>query len=227
MANRFLDFLDSLPDVDTDTIGMDHRLDKLEATQRERDEELRQNAVLAPDYQMHIQNLTRRIDRLELTVETLVEVLLIKGMVDHKELEVLMNQVDLRDGVENGRVNPERRNSHVCPACAKYANPERAACVYCGCETAPVKPTKEVATITCVTCKEQVPETQAYFTGRRAGVRPLLHALTVHTRSTCPPFQMSTRRLQRSRRVFRVPRPVPHRHRRHLHGRHRASIPRA
>jgi hypothetical protein len=77
--------------------------------------------------------LLHRIDRLELVCESLLHVILDKGLVSRAELGQMMARVDLRDGVEDNRARTgePRSDTPTCPACDLPINPKRDACVYC------------------------------------------------------------------------------------------------
>ena len=115
-----------------------------------------------------------KIERLELLVKTLAELLLAKGVVTKTEISVMMTQVDLEDGVEDGRLRPRvKRNAPKCRHCRRHINPKRTSCVYCGEAIAgdgdPYRdghePAKPVRTAKCTRCDETVPEDDTYFTG--------------------------------------------------------------
>ncbi len=115
-----------------------------------------------------VKALRERTARLELLCESLVELVVIKGLVSREELGVLVAQVDLRDGVEDGALDPDRPRLHapLCTSCQRPVNPRRPACVYCGAaiekSEAPTKrPTKLV---TCGGCQQQVDQRETNFT---------------------------------------------------------------
>lgn len=112
--------------------------------------------------------------RLELMVKALSELLVAKAVISRAELSVMLRQVDLEDGVEDGRLRQRaKRNAPKCGHCHRHINPKRTHCVYCG-ETLAgdgdpyrdgVQPKKPVRTTTCVRCEKTVPEEDTYFTG--------------------------------------------------------------
>jgi len=112
--------------------------------------------------------LAARVDRLELVCETLLELVLLRKVVNREELEVLMAQVDLRDGVEDGGLNHDRPRSVApsCTACERPINPKRAACVYCGAKIVAdaVAPKRAVRLVACGKCGEQVDPRTTNFT---------------------------------------------------------------
>jgi len=117
-----------------------------------------------PDHTTTIIRLQGRVQRLELVVETLVEAMVIKEVATREQLDVLMAQVDLRDGLENGALNSERRDAPTCGTCGRYVNPQREACVYCG--AAVMRPEKKVAPVRlvrCAACGDEIAERESFF----------------------------------------------------------------
>lgn len=112
--------------------------------------------------------LLQRVERLELINRALVELIVAKGLVTADELSVMTQQVDLLDGVEDGRISAEvHARAPTCGACGRYVNPARAACVYCGEAVAEaVKPRRPARAVTCAMCAASVPERSTYFTSR-------------------------------------------------------------
>lgn len=131
---------------------------------------LKQQLTAAPS-QAQTQAQAARIDQLELLCAALVELLVAKGVTNPAELRVLMQQVDLADGVEDGRksVSP-REASPRCACCQRFLNPAREACVYCGTPMARAVPPppapKPRPMVECVACRRVVTEGDSYFTGR-------------------------------------------------------------
>lgn len=115
--------------------------------------------------------LQARVDRLELVCEALLHLLLKRGLCSRQELAVLMTQIDLRDGVEDGVVQGDspRRGAPLCRTCELPINPERDACVYCDTpivkDVAAPPPTRAVRMVTCSRCAAEVEEERTYFTG--------------------------------------------------------------
>lgn len=118
-----------------------------------------------------VQAVAARVDQLELLCSALVELLVAKGVTTSAELRVLMQQVDLSDGVEDGRVSKNaREQSPRCACCQRFLNPAREACVYCGTPMAQAVPQppapKPRPEVTCTECRRTVPESDTYFSGR-------------------------------------------------------------
>jgi len=124
------------------------------------------NAVRRADD--HAVALGRRIDRLELLCEGLIEVLKNRGGLTADELTLAITRVDLRDGVEDGRLDPTAHaQAPTCPACSRPVNPRRKACVFCSAELPAemtAKPAKKaVRRVKCVSCLTPTPESEVFF----------------------------------------------------------------
>lgn len=115
--------------------------------------------------------LKARVDRLELVCEALLHVVLKRGLCQRDELAVLMAQIDLRDGVEDGalRGDAPRSGAPLCRTCELPLNPARDACIYCDApivkDVAAPPPKRHVRMVTCARCKGEVEEHRTYFTG--------------------------------------------------------------
>lgn len=140
-------------------------------SQRQDINALRLMAENQPDYGPQVKRLAHRLDRMELLCQTLYEFLIAKELSNEEELGILMAQIDLRDGVEDGALRQTRRDAPKCAQCGRPINPNRSQCVYCW---APIddhsqksEPPKRFAT--CGACDTEVPETETYFTD--AGLR--------------------------------------------------------
>lgn len=112
-----------------------------------------------------IRRLARRVEKLELMNRTLLEVLLAKKLCSRDDLEVMMQQIDLLDGVEDGRISADvHAKAPTCGTCGRFVNPQRTACVYCD---TPVKQTAQKRppqrTVTCSSCATTVLESSTYF----------------------------------------------------------------
>ena len=76
--------------------------------------------------------LRGKVARLELTVEALLEILWVRGLVTREEVSLAIQRIDLADGVEDGRVGPDRSAAAPrCPHCGRPINPLRSHCVFC------------------------------------------------------------------------------------------------
>lgn len=112
-----------------------------------------------------IAQLRDRVDRLELTVKTLMELMYRKGVASQAEISVLMQQIDLLDGVEDGKMSTRvHAEAPTCGHCHRYINPRRRHCVYCHNPVeAPVKVKPQPRMVDCSRCSNAVPERQTYF----------------------------------------------------------------
>ena len=116
-----------------------------------------------------VRDLLARTDKLELVSRALVDLLLTKGLLTETELEVMMQQVDLLDGVEDGKLSPTiKQGAPTCSACGKFLNPRRPACIYCG--TVPTEEIKAAPpppkTVSCAACTKVVPQQATYYSSR-------------------------------------------------------------
>ena len=145
----------------TPDVRQDRRLRRLSA-------EAADTAITAESNARATRSLQERTDRLELICETLLELVLTRGVVTREELGVLFAQVDLRDGVEDGGLHPDRprRQVPLCSACERPVNPKRSACVYCGAKVVKgsAPPKRAARLVTCGACKQEVDERESNFT---------------------------------------------------------------
>ncbi len=120
-----------------------------------------------PDVWNTIQRMNTRLGRLELLCETLMEVIVVKNLASEAEISVLMQQIDLEDGVEDGAHHAEVRGAAPrCRQCDKFINPARSNCVYCDApiKGAAIKRRPPPKLVHCVGCAQSVPESSTYFT---------------------------------------------------------------
>jgi hypothetical protein len=73
--------------------------------------------------------LQSQIDGLLLATQAMWELLRDKTGLSEEDLRQRMEEIDLRDGVRDGRIGPAKVN---CPACNRINNDRRTHCVYCG-----------------------------------------------------------------------------------------------
>jgi hypothetical protein len=110
-----------------------------------------------------------QVNRLELTVRALCEILVQRGLTTPEQLATLMQQIDLLDGREDDVVaDAAHHGAPRCVACDRYINPERERCVYCDAEIprpAPAEPPPP-RVVACGGCKREVPEARSNFTAR-------------------------------------------------------------
>lgn len=117
-----------------------------------------------------LQAAQERADRLELVLEALVQLLETKGSLGREELEIMVQRVDLADGVEDGRIGPDKTAvAPKCPLCGRPLNPNRGACVYCGQEVTAQDlelmgaQAPDVRYTRCVRCYQKVAQHETYF----------------------------------------------------------------
>ena len=82
------------------------------------------------DRQQHqIHDLERQVERLNLVVIALCELITKSGVFSRETLQATVNEIDLRDGVKDGRIHVAPR---TCPQCQRPCHPRRTHCLYCG-----------------------------------------------------------------------------------------------
>lgn len=119
--------------------------------------------------------LERRVDRLELLCGALLEIIHKREIATPDEIAVVIAQIDLRDGLEDGAVaSTPRRSAPLCAACQRPVNPARETCVYCDAPIvqasgSPAKPARPPRMVTCTKCQKVIDERETYYTG--AGLR--------------------------------------------------------
>ena len=88
-----------------------------------------------------IEDLHARLDRLHLATSAMWELLCERTGLDEDDLLAKIQEVDLRDGRLDGRVD-EGVNAPPaqCPACSRVNNSRRTTCLYCGIELPPTSP---------------------------------------------------------------------------------------
>lgn len=76
-----------------------------------------------------VRRLESRADRLALVCQALWELLRERTDLTDSDLIKRVHEVDLRDGVADGRMTPM---PVVCPACQRQSTSKRDECLYCG-----------------------------------------------------------------------------------------------
>jgi len=142
-----------------------------EHKQREDIERIKEQMLDAPDPSEAIGPLVQRVDRLELLCKSLTELIVSKGLASREELSVVTQQLDLADGVEDGKIGSRvLKNGPRCSNCGRFVNPRRSSCVYCHAaveqQSAQAPPERLVA---CGGCGKEVAESASFYTG--AGLR--------------------------------------------------------
>lgn len=115
--------------------------------------------------------LARRVDRLELICSALLEVIHRRGLATPEEIAVVIAQIDLRDGSEDGAIQGAlRHNAQLCATCRHPVNPARSVCVYCEAPVTappaePEPPAPSPRMVACTKCQEVFEERDTFFSG--------------------------------------------------------------
>lgn len=137
-----------------------------EYKQRQDIERIRSQVENAPDPVRIVEPLMQRIDRLELLCKALTELVVSKGIATREELSVVTQQLDLADGVEDGKISARvRKQAPRCASCGRFVNPRREHCVYCHAvvlQNPTEKPPER--TVLCGGCGQEVPESHTFYT---------------------------------------------------------------
>jgi len=83
----------------------------------------------ASDAELGNMELGRRLEHLALACQALFEILSEKAGITHEELTKKMTEIDLRDGVQDGRMGPRVVQ---CPACGRTVSANKPTCMFCG-----------------------------------------------------------------------------------------------
>lgn len=132
-------------------------------------ERLKQEVSSIDDLGIYVRGLRERVDQLELLNKAMLELLLAKDVLSQDELSVMLQQIDLLDGIEDGKISPKvHARAPTCGSCGRYVNPRRSACVYCGTAlgTAPAEPPRPIRVVSCSVCEGSVPERDSYYSER-------------------------------------------------------------
>lgn len=87
----------------------------------------------ADHLKMKVVRLEATIERQALACQAMWELLQQHLPVGEKDLLKKMEQIDLRDGVADGRVTPQ---ASACTACGRTVHAKRKNCLYCGADVA-------------------------------------------------------------------------------------------
>ncbi len=82
----------------------------------------------APDLQAQVYELQSRLDRMALTMTAMWEVLTKETEITEEQLMEKINDLDIDDGVMDGKIDPEQR---VCKQCGKPIKRRQLRCGYC------------------------------------------------------------------------------------------------
>lgn len=84
---------------------------------------------LPAEAQAAIRDLEHHVARLSLMNQALWELVREKARLTDKDLEEKAREIDLRDGVEDGKVTDVALK---CPTCGRVSNSKHYKCLYCG-----------------------------------------------------------------------------------------------
>lgn len=76
-----------------------------------------------------VRQLQVRLDRLSMVCQAMWELLRDKAKLTDEDVIKQMQQIDLRDGVADGKMT---RQTLVCPECGRNVSSRREQCLYCG-----------------------------------------------------------------------------------------------
>ena len=76
-----------------------------------------------------IEELEIKVDRLTLVTQALWELLQAKAGLTESDLTALIEEIDLRDGVKDGKHTPTPKN---CVKCNRVVSVRTNMCLYCG-----------------------------------------------------------------------------------------------
>lgn len=89
-------------------------------------------AVAASDARVHeasLADVNSRLERLALVTQALSELLAERAHVSEADFVAKIDEIDMRDGVRDGRAGPTAR---ACPKCGRPSPGHRDRCLYCG-----------------------------------------------------------------------------------------------
>jgi ribosomal protein S27AE len=76
-----------------------------------------------------VRQLQVRVERLSMVCQAMWELLREKTKLTDEDIIKQMQKIDLRDGVEDGKMT---RQTLVCPECGRNVSSRREQCLYCG-----------------------------------------------------------------------------------------------
>ena len=80
-----------------------------------------------------LHDVNARLEKQDLLLQTLVRLLLEKGVIQRDELSRWVDYVDSLDGSVDGKLKSDRR-PRECPKCRRKNSPQARHCQYCGAE---------------------------------------------------------------------------------------------
>lgn len=87
------------------------------------------NDSVALQARQDVRELRHQVERLSLLNQALWEILREKAGLTDADLERKAHEIDLRDGVEDGKMGG---NALTCPTCGRVSNAKHYKCLYCG-----------------------------------------------------------------------------------------------
>ncbi|NUM55528.1 MAG: hypothetical protein HUU46_17910 [Candidatus Hydrogenedentes bacterium] len=81
------------------------------------------------DARARVRDLEHEVERLKLLSQALWELLREKLQVSDSDLEKRINEVDMRDGVKDGKMTTVALK---CPTCSRVSSSKHWKCLYCG-----------------------------------------------------------------------------------------------
>ncbi len=84
----------------------------------------------ARDAENQIERMKQDIERLLMITEALWKLLQRTNGFTDEELKNLINEIDLRDGMLDGRVT--KKETRACPSCQRLCSTRHQRCMYCG-----------------------------------------------------------------------------------------------
>ena len=86
-----------------------------------------------------VEQLTRRIGTLELALETVVRIVVERGLISEQDFLQLVQKVDAEDGYIDGRRDSTKLR-RKCANCGKYSSADRPRCMWCNDDLSGIKP---------------------------------------------------------------------------------------
>lgn len=91
-------------------------------------EEIKDLSSNAKSAQQNVKDLTKQISHLYLITQAMWELIQTKTDLKETDLHEMINEIDKRDGVVNGRYTKSTDN---CPDCERVVSPKTNTCIYC------------------------------------------------------------------------------------------------
>ena len=130
----------------------------------------------AQKLQWQVQELSIRVGQLEVVCAAAFDLLQMRGL-SRDDLNLAVARIDLEDGVEDGRIGPDRSAiAPACGSCGKPVNPKRDVCVFCGTEWA--HPVQMAEHVHCHMCGEKFDTADTWFTESGVVCNPCLNTAT-------------------------------------------------